>query len=159
MKSRPVSVVGIVVGSLLIAACGADSTLEIRPRGSLEDSTGLAGLTLVVDGRVLTAGSFQQDESGLLEARIDVPDAGRLEIVARLEQSGELVSDGTFGWRMADGWEWGMDVFRQVSDPTETCFGCAGSARLDIAPSAASQPAEALWFVWGGKPRDSDIVF
>lgn len=142
-----------------LIACGQSSTLEIRPRGSLTDSSGLAGLRLEVQGRTLAAGDFAPDPDGIQEVTVPVPNRGRLEVQVALRQAGVIVAAGRFGWEMAPGWAWGMDIFRQVEDPAAMCLGCSGSAAISVDPAFATVEGEALWFSWGGKPKDSDIVF
>ena len=149
----------LVLLGVVLAGCDGGSTLEIRPRGSLEDSTSLAGIRLEVNGRTITAGSFAPDESGLTEVKLDVPNSGRLTIHVELRQGGRTAVSESFSWEMAEDWEWGMDIFRQASDPTVYCLGCAGDVAFGVAPWAAREPGESLWFAWGGKPRGSDIVF
>ena len=143
----------------LLAGCSGSSTLEIRPRASLSDSTGLAGLVLVINGRQIRASHFQLDGSGRTGVLLDVPDQGRLQIQVELTQGGQVVAEGIIAWALAEDFEWGLDIFRQASDPTASCFGCSGSDRIPISAVAQGEPDEALWFAWGGKPKGSDIVF
>jgi hypothetical protein len=143
----------------LISGCGDSSTLEVRPRGSLTDPTDLAGLVLRINGESLTADDFGPDEVGLVEAKVEVPNSGDLIIEVELTQAQQLVGSGVVQWELQENFEWGLDVFRQVDDPMGSCIGCFGSHRVVIAPSAQRAPGEALWFAWGGKPRDSDIVY
>ena len=142
------------------SGCGdPGSTLEIRPRGSLTDSTSLAGIELEFDGRRVTAADFGPDETGLVTVELDVPNSGQLLIRVQLWESGRLVAEGDAGMTMASEHEWGVDIFRTATDPTETCFGCSGSASFPVAEWAAREAGEAVWVVWGGQPRGSDIVY
>lgn len=145
--------------ALVLPACSESSTLEVRLRASLSDSTGLAGLILQIDGRGIQASDFHPDESGIAEVRLEVPDQGRLQIRVELLQAGVAVAEGTVGWDLAESYEWGLDIFRQVSDPVESCFGCTGSGRIDLAVEAQGEPGEALWLAWGGRPKGSGIVY
>lgn len=152
---------GPAVALFLLAssACSKSSTLEVRPRASLSDSTGLAGLVLQIEGREVRASSFGPNESGIPEVMLSVPNQGRLRIGVQLTQSGVVVAEGTIGWELANEYEWGMDVFRQAADPISGCFGCRGSEAVLIDAAARGESEEALWFTWGGKPKGSDIVF
>lgn len=40
-----------------------------------------------------------------------------------LIQDGEIVSAGSLTLPMSDDFEWGVDLFRQASDPLEVCIG------------------------------------
>jgi hypothetical protein len=142
-----------VVG-LVLVACEDGSTLEIRPRSSLTDSAGLAGIRMDVDGRTLTARDFE-----IGEVHLSVPDAGELVILVELDQAGRSAVQGSVRLQMAEDWEWGLDIFRTVRDPLETCMGCMGHVRLVLPEWAAAEEGESLWFVWGGKPKGSDVVY
>lgn len=148
-----------LITAVTVLGCGSSSTLEIRPRASLSDSTQLAGLRLEIGGRAIQAKDYAPDEAGLLEVKLHIPDSGRLRIMVRLEQHGRLAAEGIVGWVLADDHEWGLDIFRSLDNPLETCIGCAGSAAVPIAAWAANASGELLWFAWGGKPKGSDIVF
>jgi len=155
---RRCAAVGLTVVSW---ACGGDqdSSLEIRLRGSQTDSASLAGIELQIEGRRISAADFSSDESGLTEVTLQVPNSGLLVIHAQLWEHGQLIAEGEANWTMSSEYEWGMDVFRTSSDPTETCFGCLGSASFPVADWAVTEAGEALWFMWGGVPRDSGAVF
>ena len=103
----------LLLGACILApvGCGESSTLDIRPRASVEDSTGLAGLVLVAEGRIVNASDFRRDRNGIAKVTLDVPDDGRITIQFVLGQAGEPVANGAFGWEMASDYEWGMDVF------------------------------------------------
>jgi hypothetical protein len=74
-------------------------------------------------------------------------------------QDGEVVAQGSFTLTMSDNFEWGMDLFRQADDPQVGCFGCLGSQSFAISGESQNEPGEAVWFVWGGQTRGSDIVY
>jgi hypothetical protein len=157
MKTRLV-LLPMIAGAL--AGCfGDDSTLEIRPRGSLTDSADLAGLVLEIEGQTIAADDFRPDESGLAEVKLGVPGSGELEIGVVLNQSGRAAGTGTVRWSLKGDHEWGADIFRQVADPMQMCMGCAGTQRIEIAPWAQRVAGESIWFAWGGKPRGSDVVY
>jgi hypothetical protein len=149
----------LLAAAAALLACGESSTLEIRPRGSLSDSTELAGLHLSIRGRSITAHDFGPDEAGLTEFKLTVPNSGRIDIGVRLDQYGRLAAEGNVSWELAPEFEWGLDIFRTTSDPMDMCLGCAGSVEIPIQAWAANEPRESLWFAWGGKPKGSDIVF
>jgi len=144
---------------LSLIGCGESSTLEIRPRASLADSAGLAGIRLEVEGRTLTAQDFRPDEAGLTEAKVNAPNEGDLVILVQLRQSGRIAVEAVVSWEMAKDWEWGMDIFRSVRDPLEGCIGCFGRTGFVLPQWAATAQGEALWFAWGGKPKGSDFVY
>lgn len=148
------------LGFILVTACSEPSTLEIRSQASLEDSTGVAGLVLQVDGQEFKAEDFRPDDlGGVPELLLQVPNRGELRIEVHLYQGGHLVAEGSVSWALRDEHEWGLDIFRQVDDPTQACFGCIGRERIRITENAQSEPGEALWFAWGGEPKGSGIVF
>lgn len=148
-------VIPAIAVALLATAC-TDSTLEIRMRGSLTDSSSLAGIAVSIDGRTYSAADFTGRLNSL---KIDVPNSGTLRISVRLQGAGGILVDSAFTMRMRSDYEWGVDVFRQETDPTELCFGCSGSAGFPLIPVGSGGPVESLWFTWGGRPRGSDIVF
>lgn len=148
------------LGVVLAAGCSESSVLEIRAHESLEESTGLAGLVLRVEGQEFEAEDFQPDDRGSVpDVSLEVPNSGRLRIEVQLHQDGDVTAEGSVGWALRNEHEWGLDIFRQVEDPTETCFGCEGMERIEITENAQSEPGEALWFAWGGRPKGSDIVY
>jgi hypothetical protein len=149
-------VLGVVLSA---SACSSDrSTIEIRARASLEEAQGFAGLVLWLNGREFTATDFSPS-SGSMRLFTGVPNSGQLEIRLELHQDGDLVAEGMFSLDLLDNFEWGMDVFRQPSDPGATCIGCAGTAGFLLVVTAQNEVAEAVWFAWGGKRRGSDVVF
>lgn len=139
--------------------CAQESTLEIRARASLTDSTEIAGIRLFVDGRTLDAASFNTRESGPATVVLEVPSSGTLTVFVELYQGGEWVGEGSVSWQLQEGYEWGMDIFRQVDNPADTCFGCLGHARIEIVGGAQTVPNEALWLAWGGTAKGSGIVY
>ena len=42
---------------------------------------------------------------------------------------------------------------RHTEDLREVCLGCMGSVRIAIDADAQQKSREALWVVWGGKPK------
>lgn len=90
---------------------------------------------------------------------VRVPDAGQLTIEVELIQNGETVAEGQAEWTLHDDYEWQLDIHRQVADPTETCLGCSGPVRLEIADEVQSEPGEDLWLTWGGIRRGSGVVY
>jgi len=147
-------------GLLFATGCSESSTLEIRSHAALEDSSGVAGLVIQVAGHEFRAEDFQPDDvGGIPQVLLNVPNKGTLSIEVQLYQQGSVVASGTVSWALRDEYEWGLDIFRQRDDPTETCFGCDGTERIGLIENAQSEPGEALWFAWGGRPKGSDIVF
>lgn len=140
---------------LATPACdsSADSTLEIRARETLTDPAGLAGLVLRVAERVFGA----EDLSSRPVVR--VPDTGELTIEAELVQDDQVVAAGEVSWTMHEDYEWQLDIFRRVEDPTEFCFGCRGAVALEILEDARASPEEMLWFTWSGAERGSNVVY
>ena len=159
---RKIRIVLTVVAILgLVVACGDNprSTIEVRPRAPLSSEAGLAGLIFRIGSRQYAASDFAADNHGLLEASAQLPNSGIVQFGLELRQGGVIVAHGEFSLEMRRNFEWGMDIFRQVTDPTETCFGCMGVHRFPVDAAFQNQPGEAIWIVWGGKERGSDIVF
>jgi len=90
---------------------------------------------------------------------VSVPNQGRLRIDVQVAQGSMVVAEGTIRWNLTDEYEWGLDIFRQAADPVSDCIACLGSEAVLIDAAAHGESDEALWFIWGGKPRGSDIVF
>ena len=88
-----------------------------------------------------------------------MPNSGRLTIRVTLRQADRVAAEGTVEWELAERYEWGASIFRQVEDPSRYCFGCRGTVAIPIATWAQRVPGEALWVTWGGQPRDSDIAY
>lgn len=148
-----------MVLTILSAGCSsAESTLEIRVHASVTDEEGVAGIRISLDGVEYDASDFRPDANGILEIRARVPNAGELQIAVELLQESAVVAAGSFNLSMSRDYEWGMSLFRQVANPMDQCFGCSGARGFPIAPSAQNEPGEAIWLVWGGAPRGSDIV-
>lgn len=149
--------------ALVLAACGVVggdvSTIEVRPRASLTRENGLAGLTFRIGQDEYVASDYAPDEEGLVELSRDLPNSGIVGFGLELRQRGALVAQGEFNLKMRRNFEWGMDIFRQVEDPTEGCFGCEGVRRFEIAEEFQNEPGEAVWIAWGGQERGSDIVY
>lgn len=140
-----------------ILGCESGSTLEIRADpSSLTDPAGLAGLEMDVDGRTVTASELRAGD-GRVELR--VPDRGRLPIGVRLFQGGDVVATGDLTLEMAEDWAWGMVVSRAVENPARGCFGCRGDVGFPVDAAVAAAAGEAVWVVWGGDERGSDVVY
>jgi hypothetical protein len=156
---------GMVLSGLMLLLVGvggcedARSTIEIRPRASLADEEGLGGMMLRVGSDTYVPADFSADDAGLIELSRPVPNSGMLEFGVELRQQGITVAEGAFSLEMHRNFEWGMDIFRQVADPTELCFGCAGVQRFEISAEHQNQPGEAMWVTWGGQERGSGIVY
>ncbi len=133
------------------------STLDLRLRGSLDDSASLAGLRVQVNEDLFDAGDFAAGENPSLH--LVLPTSGEVRVWVALWQGGVNVSEGSVSWDVGRDWEWTMDIQRSSDDVFSACFGCTGYSRIPIAPQAQQEPDEALWVTWGGKPRGSDIVF
>ncbi len=152
--------IGLVLAIGLSGGCSKSrSTIEIRARASLTKEEGIAGIRLWLDSVEYGAEDFAADSDRLLEISSEVPNSGDLLITMELIQNGEIVSAGSLTLPMSDDFEWGVDLFRQASDPLEVCIGCFGARTFPVAGEAQNEPHEAIWFAWGGKPRGSDIVF
>lgn len=150
--------ISCVILGLAVACASAHSSLEIRSRAPLMDETGLAGLRLWLDSRQYTAADFERDADGRPAISAEVPNAGDLRISMELTQGGEVVASGSFALAMSPDFEWGMDLFRQAQNPLPGCLGCFGAQAFLISEIAQNEAGEAIWFAWGGRPRDSDIV-
>jgi hypothetical protein len=150
MKAIPL----LAVCGLLVAleACGG-STLEIRPMDSLDDPDALAGLLVVVEGK-----AFEADQ---LRSRrvIAVPSSGHLDMHVELRRDGRVIAQGDVGWALQKNWDYTLLVFRSVTDPTRTCFGCGQPFRFLLDAAASTQEGDALWVVGAGGPRDGSIVY
>jgi hypothetical protein len=146
----------LVIGAF---GCAEESSLEIRARASLTDSAEIAGIRLQVDGRTIEASSFSTRESGPPAVSMEVPSSGTLTVYVQLIQDGETVAEGNAAWGMREGYEWGLDLFRQVDDPSDTCFGCSGHLQIEIVPGAQNTPGESIWLAWGGVEKGSGIVY
>ena len=154
----PLTVVAIL-GSVVSCSDNPRSTIEVRPRASLSSEAGLAGLIFRIGSRQLVASDFAADEHGLLEASAQLPNSGIVQFRLELRQGGVVVAQGEFSLEMRRNFEWGMDIFRQVNDPTEGCLGCLGVHRFPVDAGFQNEPGEAIWIIWGGRERGSGDVF
>lgn len=155
---RALAAVALVAAGL--AGCAsAPSTLELRARTSLREPEGLAGLRVWIDDVPYSARDFQRAADDPPRIVSDVPDRGDLRIDVQVVQEGEVVSQGSLAIALVPGYEWSVDVYRQVGDPRQVCFGCVGGQGFAIASPRQNAPGEAIWVVWGGRPRASGVVY
>ncbi|MDH5589710.1 MAG: hypothetical protein OEZ65_09090 [Gemmatimonadota bacterium] len=153
---------GSTVVALLsvIAGCADDrSVMEIRARAPIDSEDGLAGIRVLLNETLYGARDFAPGEGGLPRVRADVPSDGFLRIDLVLYQGGEVVAGGGASIAMQGNFEWGLDVFRQIEDPLDTCMGCFRTEMIPIGAAWQNEPGEAVWLAWGGRARGSDIIY
>lgn len=148
----------LAIGFACAACSPSGSTIEIRLRAPLTETGGFDGLLLWLGDRQFTSEDFA-DDSGVTELFARVPNEGTLLIRIELSHGGVVVAEGALDLTLRDEFEWGMDLYRQTTDPADFCLGCMGSVSFPISESAQNDPGEAVWIAWGGKPRGSEIVF
>ena len=123
------------------------------------------GLTVHLDdGRRqwTVRGSELDHASGNVWRGTPQPTASNGELHVRFEledHTGRIVSEGAIDLPLKPDWIHGVDIHAASEDPRRYCFGCLGSVRFALDPSAASPAADAIYVVWGGNSISSPVVY
>ena len=149
---------GVQNATLTISVHSGESSVR-WPRGSgtrtklvngLDDPRGFAGFELKIVDKIFTAGDFATEALSFT-----VPGTGRMTFTMRLVQDGQVVAEGSEGWKLSPEAEWQLDVNRAPFAPTEgytglddpSCgwFYCVENWRFPILEEAANYEDEAIW--------------
>lgn len=159
------SITDLLVTVLLLTAVGCKdehhSTMTIELFSDLVDFPGLSVEVRSGTGlRTFDPEDFTVvNAAGRLETRsFGIAERGDAVVTVTLRVEENVVANGEARFALRPGHVWSVNLFRQVSDPAATCFGCEGSVSIDILESARRTPDEKLWIVWAGRDPDSDAV-
>ena len=145
-------------------ACGDDA--RISASAALGPPVSPAMLTVTVtdgDRRIIWHGNDfrpRPDNATPTTLEASLGATGPDIIVAfRLEDGGELLSQGSITLPRRTDWRWGVTIFNRTADPRLGCFGCIGSAAFDLAMSHRVVDHDSTWIVWGGNSISNPVVY
>ena len=107
----------------------------------------------------LTSSDFDTRGSGWDTRDFETSSAGSLETRFWLVDGADTLSQGQVRLDLRRDFRWNLSFRRAESDPTTTCFGCAGRVAFELAPSLQEVSADSLWVVWGGNSISNPVVF
>jgi len=76
--------------------------------------------------------------------------SGRVEVSFRLEDAGEVLSQGSVTLPLESDWRWSVSIMAATTDPREECLGCMGSKAFPLRESYRRAERDSIWLVWGG---------
>jgi len=85
--------------------------------------------------------------------------SGSAQVSFRLEDAGDLVSQGSISLPLQSDWRWGVTVTAATTDPREECLGCMGSMAFPLPESYRATDRDSLWLVWGGNSISNPGIY
>ena len=129
--------------------------MSVTVFGSAEEFPGLQLTVLdAIETRVFVLADLKS--AGSEQFRSDdfpVASDGIARINVELSLDGETVASGGREIELKPGFDWGIGLFRQVGNPTDTCFCCGTALQLAVAPGFERESGDSVWLTVGGLPK------